>query len=73
MYLKPLPQTAFSIVRRDIAEARAGQHAAQVDTAKYRRAIEVAIERLVGGEQSRDGVRARIDRAVAGLRVALVG
>ena len=71
MYLKPLPQTAFSIVRRDIATAEGHATEARAEAAKYRRAIESAIDLLRA--EPKDGFRVRLERAVVGLRVALVG
>ncbi|HMF60605.1 MAG TPA: hypothetical protein VK595_09540 [Vicinamibacterales bacterium] len=70
MRIPALPPTAFSIVRRDIAEARAQATEARTESAKYKRAIEAAIDLLRA--EPRDGFRARLDRAVMGLRVALV-
>jgi len=74
MYLKPLPQTAFSIVRRDIAEARAQATEARAESARYRGVIERALGQLREPRPavSRQGL-SPIDRAIHGLSLALVG
>lgn len=68
-YLPARLPTAFSIVRRDIAEARDRQEVAEREAARLRLAIETALELL--RLEPRDGFRVRMERAARGLRLAL--
>jgi hypothetical protein len=68
--LKALLPTAFSIVRFDIASARAEATNATAEARRYRVAIEKAVDLLRA--EPRDGFRVRVDRAAVGLRLALL-
>jgi len=70
MWMPAVPPIAFSIVRREIALAEWRATEASAEAAKYRRAIEVAIDLLRA--EPKDGASIRIDRAAVGLRLALV-